>query len=111
MDDVEHSTPELLHLDARGAAAETVITLDGELDKSSSDWFGAFFGVVLEKHPAAIAVDARRLTFMDSSGLRSLLLARAAAHDTGVAFRIDNPPPELRRVVERTGLVGLLLDE
>jgi len=28
-----------------------------------------------------------------------------------VGFRIDNPPPELRRVVERTGLVGLLLEE
>jgi anti-anti-sigma regulatory factor len=48
---------------------------------------------------------------MDSSGLRSLLLARASARDTGVGFRIDNPPPELRHVVERTGLVGLLLDE
>jgi hypothetical protein len=33
-----------------------------------------------------------------------LLLARASARDTGVGSRIDNPPPELRRVVE-TGAV------
>jgi anti-anti-sigma factor len=111
VDDLELSPPELLQLDAHDTAAETVITLDGELDISSSERFGAFFGTVLEKHPTAIAIDTRGLRFMDSSGLRSLLLARASARDTGVEFRIDNPPPELRHVVERTGLVGLLLDE
>jgi anti-anti-sigma factor len=111
VDDLELSPPELLQLDAHDTAPETVITLDGELDMSSSEWFGAFFGTVLEKHPTAIAIDARGLSFMDSSGLRSLLRARASAGDTGVGFRIDNPPPELRRVVERTGLVGVLLDE
>lgn len=105
------SPPELLHVDARDAATETVISLDGELDISSTEWFGAVVGAVLEKHPTRIAIDARRLSYMDSSGLRSLLLARASARDAGVGFRIDNPPPELRRVVERTGLSGVLLDE
>jgi anti-anti-sigma factor len=49
------------------------------------------------------------VTYVDSSGLRSLLLARAAADDAGVAFRIDDPSPELRRLIERTGLRPLLL--
>jgi anti-sigma B factor antagonist len=111
VDDAELSPPELLQVDARDAGTETVVTLVGELDISSTDWFGAFFGALLEKHQRSIAIDARRLTYMDSSGLRSFLRARASAHDAGVGFRIDNPPPQLRRVVERTGLRSMLLDE
>ena len=102
--------PELLQVDARDAATETVITLDGEFDISNTESFGAVVGAALGKHPAAIAIDARGLTYMDSSGLRALLVARASAGDDGVGFRIDNPPPELRRLVERTGLRALLLD-
>jgi anti-anti-sigma factor len=111
MNDVELRRPVLLQVDTRDAAAETVISLVGELDISSTEWFGALVGEALEKHPTGIAIDARRLSYMDSSGLRSLLKARASTLDAGVGFRIDNPPPELRRVVERTGLRGLLLDE
>jgi anti-anti-sigma factor len=111
VNDVELMRPELLRADARDAATETVITLDGELDIGSADWFGQFLGAVLEKHPSRIAIDARRLSYMDSSGLRSLLLAHASARDADVGFRIVNPPPGLRRVAERTGLRAVLLDE
>jgi anti-sigma B factor antagonist len=111
VNDLEHIRPELLQVEARDAATETVITLDGELDISSTEWFGAFLGAVLEKHPTRIAIDARRLTYMDSSGLRSFLLGRASALEAGVGFRIDNPPPQLRRLVERMGLRPLLLDD
>jgi hypothetical protein len=54
--------------DARDAATETVILLEGELDIRSTDWFGAYVGTVLEKHPASIVIDSGGLTFMDSSG-------------------------------------------
>jgi anti-sigma B factor antagonist len=111
VNDLEHMRPEVLQVEARDAATETVITLDGELDMSSTKWFGAFLGAVLEKHPTRIAIDAHRLTYVDSSGLRSFLVARASALEAGVGFRIDNPPPQLRRLVERMGLRPLLLDD
>ena len=111
VNDLEHVRPELLQVEARDAATETVITLDGELDISSTEWFGAFLGAVLKKHPNRIAIDARHLTYMDSSGLRSFLLGRASALEAGVGFRIDNPPAQLRRLVERMGLRPLLLDD
>ena len=103
--------PELLHVDTRDTATETVITLDGEFDFSTAESFGAFFGAVVEKHPTRIAIDTRGLSYMDSSGLRSLLVARASAGDAGVGFRIDNAPPQLRHLVERMGLRPLLFDE
>jgi anti-anti-sigma regulatory factor len=57
-----------------------------------------------------LAIDGGRLTCMDSSGLRSLLLARAAAIQAGAAFYISEASP-VRRLAERTGLRGLLLDD
>ena len=40
-----------------------------------------------------------------------MLLARAAAEEAGVALRISQPSPAVRRMVERTGIHALLLDE
>lgn len=95
---------DLLRVDARGSATEIVITPGGELDTRSTEWFAGWVSTVLEKHPRSIAIDARGLTFMDSSGLRSLLRARASAHEAGVGFHIDNPSPQARLKVEHTGL-------
>jgi anti-anti-sigma regulatory factor len=40
---------------------------------------------------------------MDSSGLRSMLIARAVAEEAGVPFRITLPSPAVRRMVDCTG--------
>ena len=40
-----------------------------------------------------------------------MLRARAAAEQAGVAFRISQQSPAVRRMVERTGMHALLLDE
>lgn len=108
--DAESFRGEPLNVVATGQGTETCIVIDGELDAGGSEWLGACVTAVLEKRPELVAIDARGVTFLDSSGLRSLLLARAAADDAGVAFRIDHPSPELCRLVERTGLRALLLD-
>jgi anti-anti-sigma regulatory factor len=42
---------------------------------------------VLEEDPRSIVIDARGLTFVDLSGLRSLLLAHASTREMGAAFR------------------------
>jgi anti-anti-sigma factor len=103
--------PESLYVEARHSVTETVIALEGELDLSSTELLGQCVNTVLEKHPESVAIDARGLTFMDSSGLRSLLLARASANEAGVAFRIDNVPPGLLRKFERTGVNAVFLDD
>lgn len=110
MEDVESFPGESLNLVATSHGTETFIIIDGELDAGGTESFGACVSAVLEKRPGLMAIDARGVTFMDSSGLRSLLLARAAADEAGVTFRIDDPPPGLRRFIERTGLEALLLN-
>jgi anti-anti-sigma factor len=69
------------------------------------------WSAALETHPRSLTVDAHGLTFIDSSGLKALLNARAAATDAAVAFRVSEPSPWLRRIAEITGLEGLLTDE
>jgi anti-anti-sigma factor len=102
---------ELLHVEAQGSGTETTITLEGDLDMSTTDQFGGCVREVLQQHRTSIAIDAHGVGFIDSSGLRSLLLARAAAEQAGVAFRISQPSPAVRRMVERTGIHALLLDD
>jgi anti-sigma B factor antagonist len=102
---------EPVRIETEAAATETVISVEGELDLSGTDWFGASVAAALDEHPGSIAVNARSVTFVDSSGLRALLLAREAADRAGVAFRVRDASPALRHVVERTGLQDLLLQE
>jgi anti-anti-sigma factor len=108
---MDPSPGDLVRIESKGPATETAIIVDGELDMSGATGFLAHVREAIGTRPGSIAVDARGLTFMDSSGLRSFLLARAAAVEAGVAFRISEPSPALRDLVQRTGLQNLLLDE
>jgi anti-anti-sigma factor len=49
-------------------------------------------------------LDLRELTFMDSSGLRLILSAHAAARREGVALQIVPGPPAVQRVFEICGV-------
>jgi anti-anti-sigma factor len=102
---------ELLHVEATGDDTDPVIVVEGELDASGTRRFEGCVDAALQKHPESIAIDARGLTYMDSSGLRSFLIARAAAEEGGVGFRVSQPSPAFRHVVERTGLQALFLDK
>jgi len=110
-DDAEPWPVALFRAEATGDDIDPVIIVEGEFDASGTDWFGACVSAVLQRQPTSIAIDARGLSYMDSSGLRSMLIARAAAEEAGVPFRITQPSPAVRRIVERTGLQTRLLDE
>jgi anti-sigma B factor antagonist len=104
--DVEPSVGDVLY--AYGAA---VIALQGEFDMTGIHRFRSCVNEALETHPRSLIVDARGLTFIDSSGLKALLHARAAATDAGVAFRVSERSPWLRRLAEITGVEDLLEDQ
>ena len=58
----------------------------------------------------AVAVDLAEVTFMDSTGLTTLMDAHRAAQGNGWSFEIRRPSPAVRRVFDLAG-VGRLLDE
>jgi anti-sigma B factor antagonist len=95
--------------DIRGA--EGVVTVAGELDHSTAERFVACVLEVLDTEPRSVNVDAHGVTFADSSGLSALLRARGLAFVDQVDFRIRDPSPPLRRLVEVSGTSDLLLPD
>jgi anti-anti-sigma factor len=65
----------------------------------------------LDTKPRSVTVDAHGVTFTDTSGLSALLRARGLAFVDQVAFRISDPSPRLRRLIEQTGITDLLLPD
>jgi stage II sporulation protein AA (anti-sigma F factor antagonist) len=100
-----------LHVKAEHDRTGTTIILEGEFDLTGTDRFWAVFRETLAASPRSITLHAHGLTFIDSAGLQALLQARAAATDAGVAFRVSEPSPALRRIAEMTGIEDLLEDE
>ncbi|HEY6891328.1 MAG TPA: STAS domain-containing protein, partial [Solirubrobacter sp.] len=58
----------------------------------------------------AVVLDLAEITFMDSTGLTTLMDAHLAAEGNGWSFEIRRASPAVRRVFDLAG-VGRLLDE
>jgi anti-sigma B factor antagonist len=58
----------------------------------------------------AVVVDLAEVTFMDSTGLTTLMDAQVASESNGWSFAIRRASPAVRRVFDLAG-VGRLLDE
>jgi anti-anti-sigma factor len=110
-DDRKTSQGDVLHVEVSQDRIGATIVLEGEFDMTGTERFWACVSVALAEAPRAVAVDASRLAFVDSSGLLALMRARDAAVEAGVAFCVGDPSPALRRVVEVTGTMDLLLGE
>jgi anti-anti-sigma factor len=57
-----------------------------------------------------VVVDLRELTFMDSTGVRTIVAAHQAAHDAGVELRLVRPSVggAVSRVIEISGIDSAL---
>jgi stage II sporulation protein AA (anti-sigma F factor antagonist) len=86
---------------------ERVLRLRGELDIESAPDLER---VLLRSRPAGqrVVVDLTELKFMDSTGLRVLLRARAAAEEGRWEINLRNVPPTIRRLFDMTGVHAAL---
>jgi anti-anti-sigma factor len=111
-DDLEQPVPaDSLRVGAGYVGSEVTIALEGEFDLGGTEAFWAYVSEALDSQPRSIVVDATGLTFIDSAGLMAVWRARDAAHAAGVAFRVSNATPPVRRIVELLGLEDLLSGE
>jgi anti-sigma B factor antagonist len=109
-DDVQFSPAEL-RVGARYEGAEAIVAVDGDLDHSTADRFLACILEALDTKPRSVTVDAHAVTFTDSTGLSALLRAHGLAFVDRVDFRIRDPSPRLRELVEVSGTKDLLLPD
>jgi stage II sporulation protein AA (anti-sigma F factor antagonist) len=90
-----------------GSGGERIIRLHGELDIESAPDLER---VLLRSRPACqrVVLDLADLKFMDSTGLRVLLRARAAAEEGRWEIGLRNVPPTIRRLFDMTGVHAAL---
>jgi anti-sigma B factor antagonist len=81
-----------------------VVSLAGELDLTNAEQVRSVISGSLSGQAARLVFDMSGVEFMDSSGIA--LLASAVQKVQEVELR--NPTPIVRRLVELTGLAGIL---
>lgn len=55
-----------------------------------------------------LVLDLADVTFIDSAGMRALLIVRESLASSGRALRLRRVTPEVRRLLDLVGLTGLL---
>jgi anti-sigma B factor antagonist len=85
------------------------VKVTGEIDLAvAEDLQGWIAGAIAEHGAAAVEVDLRDVTFLDSTGIRALVLAQRAAADDGAAMRVSGVRSRVEMVLKLTGVYDLL---
>ena len=74
------------------------------------DW-AAITDVLSQYAPAPVRIDAGRLTFLDSSGIRGLLACRRIAEQAGSPLSIPRASPNVFQVLQIAGLLTVERDD
>ena len=91
---------------ARGSSdAWPVVRVSGEVDIQSSPVLDEQLKAVLDGGHPSLLVDFSEVTFLDSTGLSVLVAGLKRCQGAGGALRLERPRPNVRRVLEITGLI------
>lgn len=87
-----------------------VLTLSGELDIAAVDVFLDRARAALAGADPVLVLDVGGVTFIDSTGLGSLVRLREHAHEHGKDITLAHIPRQMSRILELTGLAALFDD-
>jgi anti-anti-sigma factor len=90
------------------AARVAHVALRGELDPVGAPGAGRELDAALARDLDSLVVHLDDVTFLDSTGLRTLMAATERAERIGVDLRILPGPRHVMEVVEAAGLSGRL---
>ena len=91
-----------LHEDDDG----TMLVVRGEIDLSVATRFAQELERVLQRATVPVTVDLAAVGFIDSAGVRELVMAQRRARDDGVDLVLRDPSDACRRVLELSGLLA-----
>jgi anti-anti-sigma factor len=80
----------------------------GELDMASAPILVSRLHRLLDEPVEQLVLDLSELTFMDSNGLRTVLLAKELCDQHGCELLLVPGPPQIQRLFEITGMRGRL---
>ena len=85
------------------------IFLEGDIDHHSARRIRSRIDTkVYIQRPDEVVLDLSKVCFMDSSGLGLILGRYAKAMELGIAFKVANPTPEIRRILDLAGTERLM---
>jgi anti-anti-sigma factor len=99
---LNRSSPFGVTIEQRGSGV--YVTLDGELDISTAQRLEDDLRRVEAERPELIVLDLQQLSFMDSTGLRLLIMADARAREEGRRLAIVRGNEMVHRVMRLTRL-------
>lgn len=86
----------------------TTIALTGEIDLVAAPEVRTYVSGALAKNPRRLAIDLGGVTFLDSTGVQVLVVARQTTRLLNVEFVVTPGPPQVMRTLELAGLFDLL---
>jgi anti-sigma B factor antagonist len=89
----------------------TVVGLAGELDIQPAADLRMLFDTLVEDRQVNVLVDLHLLTFCDSVGLSALIHGFHACSSAGGSFRLTGDTGLVSRLLQVTGVGGILLDQ
>lgn len=85
------------------------VTVDGRLDAAWTDTFSARMDELVRAGADTIVVDASRLGFLSSLGIRCLITLSQRLRAVGGSFRLADPSESVRKVIDIARLGPMLL--
>jgi anti-anti-sigma factor len=106
------ATPPQLSRHVVVADGEVRVTLTGEVDLAVADELHGWLTAAAGDHPGRpVVVDMSAVTFIDSSGIRAFVRARADVTAAGCGMRLVNTAGMARRVLQVAGVYAYLSGE
>jgi anti-anti-sigma factor len=97
-----------LELEEHRFEGRCALALRGELDMASAPALDAALRRLCTDATDLLTLDLSELTFMDSTGLRTLLLAGELCQQSACKLSVVPGPPQIQRLFEVTGMLGRL---
>lgn len=99
-----------LTVSSHQSGATVTIELVGELDLHGAPRLTAAIQKAVSQRPDSIDLDTQGLSFIDSSGLRTLLVGWHEAEAVAVKLRIVKTSPAVDQILAMTGADAALRD-
>lgn len=94
--------------EAQGDGGIWVVRVSGEIDMATVPRLNSTFETIVESGPSRVLVELENVTFLDSSGIRSLLLARKHLEEVGAVLVVDGMSDSIKHVLEIAGVLDQL---
>jgi anti-sigma B factor antagonist len=95
---------EMLEIAVSESGSVRLLRLTGELDLAGVDRFERLLTADQTPEVATFVLDLRELSFIDSSGLRALIMADQRVRAEGGRFIVVRGPDRVNEVLEMTGV-------